>query len=34
VAASTFQEGDVVALIVQKDSLEELDQLLRPTVEH
>jgi trk system potassium uptake protein TrkA len=34
VASSTFQERDVAALIVQKDALEELDALLRPTVEH
>jgi trk system potassium uptake protein TrkA len=34
VSSSTFQEGDVAALIVQKDALEELDQLLLPTVEH
>jgi trk system potassium uptake protein TrkA len=34
VPSSTFQEGDVVALIVQKDALEELDELLQPTGEH
>jgi trk system potassium uptake protein TrkA len=34
VASSTFQEGDFVALIVQKDAVEELDELLQPTGEH
>lgn len=30
VASSTFQEGDYVAVVVQKDSLEALDELLAP----
>jgi trk system potassium uptake protein len=34
VAASTFQEGDFAALIVQKDAVEELDSLLEATGEH
>jgi Trk K+ transport system NAD-binding subunit len=34
VPSSTFQEGDVAALIVQKDALELLDELIRPTVDH
>jgi trk system potassium uptake protein len=34
VPSSTFQEGDLAALIVQKDALEELDELLQPTGEH
>jgi trk system potassium uptake protein TrkA len=34
VPSSTFQEGDFVALIVQKDALEQLDELLQPTREH
>jgi trk system potassium uptake protein TrkA len=34
VAASTFQEGDHAALVVHKDSLEALDELLTPTAEH
>jgi trk system potassium uptake protein len=34
VPSSTFQEGDVAALIVQKDALEELDELLQPTGDH
>lgn len=34
VASSTFQEGDYAAVIVQKDALEELDDLLQPTGEH
>jgi trk system potassium uptake protein TrkA len=33
-AASTFQEGDFAALIVQKDAVEELDTLLEPTGDH
>lgn len=34
VAASTFQEGDFAALIVQKDAVEELDSLLEATGEN
>jgi len=34
VASSTFQEGDYAAVIVQKDALEALEELLQPTVEH
>lgn len=34
VGSSTFQEGDYAAVIVQKDALEELDELLRPIGEH
>ncbi|MGH2634876.1 MAG: potassium channel family protein [Actinomycetota bacterium] len=34
VASSTFQEGDYAAVIVQKDALETLDQLLIPAAEH
>ncbi len=34
VPASTFQEGDFASLIVQKDSLELLDELLAPTGDH
>jgi trk system potassium uptake protein TrkA len=34
VPSSTFQEGDVAALIVQKDALGELDEVLQPTREH
>lgn len=34
VASSTFQEGDHVAVVVQKDSLELLDELLTPLAEH
>jgi trk system potassium uptake protein TrkA len=34
VASSTFQEGDYAAVIVQKDALETLDQLLQPIGEH
>jgi Trk K+ transport system NAD-binding subunit len=30
VAGSTFQEGDYIALIVQKDALELLDELMTP----
>lgn len=33
-ASSTFQHGDFVALIVQKDAAEKLDELLQPTAEH
>jgi trk system potassium uptake protein TrkA len=32
VAGSTFQEGDYIALIVQKDALELLDELMTPKV--
>jgi trk system potassium uptake protein TrkA len=34
VASSTFQEGDYAAVIVQKDSLDLLDGLLRPVAAH
>ncbi len=34
VATSTFQEGDYAAMIVQKDALELLDELLTPIAEH
>jgi trk system potassium uptake protein TrkA len=34
VASSTFKEGDVAALIVHKDALEELDELLQPIGDH
>jgi trk system potassium uptake protein TrkA len=34
VASSTFQDGDYAAVIVQKDALETLDDLLRPAAEH
>jgi trk system potassium uptake protein TrkA len=34
VPGSTFQEGDYAAVIVQKDALETLDQLLQPAGEH
>ena len=34
VGSSTFQEGDYAALIVQKDALETLEDVLRPTGEH
>jgi trk system potassium uptake protein len=34
VAGSTFQEGDHVALIVAKDSLSLLDELMAPMAEH
>ena len=30
VASSTFQEGDYAAVIVQKDALETLEELLQP----
>ena len=33
-AASTFQEGDYAAVVVQKDALELLDELLQPAGEH
>jgi trk system potassium uptake protein TrkA len=34
IASSTFQQGDYVALVVQKDSLKTLDDLLTPSGEH
>jgi len=34
VQGSTFQQGDYAALVVQKDSLETLDELLQPVAEH
>ncbi len=34
VASSAFQEEDYAAVIVQKDALETLDDLLQPAVEH
>ena len=34
VGSSTFQEGDFVALIVQKDALETLDDVLQSVEEH
>jgi trk system potassium uptake protein TrkA len=34
VASSTFQEGDFAAVIVQKDALETLDELLVPARDH
>ena len=34
VVSSTFQEGDYAAVIVQKDALEILDELLQPVTEH
>jgi trk system potassium uptake protein TrkA len=34
VATSTFQQGDIVQLILQKDGLELLDELLAPVGEH
>lgn len=34
VPSSTFQEGDYAAVIVQKDALEILDEILLPTAEH
>ena len=34
VAGSTFQEGDHAALVVHKDALETLDDLLTPIGEH
>jgi trk system potassium uptake protein TrkA len=32
--SSTFQEGDFAAVVVQKDALETLDELLKPVAEH
>jgi trk system potassium uptake protein len=34
IATSTFQEGDHAALVVHKDSLEMLDEMLTPTGDH
>jgi trk/ktr system potassium uptake protein len=34
VASSTFQEGDHAAVVVQKDAIDTVDELLRPTGEH
>jgi trk system potassium uptake protein TrkA len=34
IAPSTFQEGDFAALVVQKDSIDTVDELLAPTAEH
>ena len=34
IPSSTFQEGDFASVIVQKDSLELLDELLTPTGDH
>jgi trk system potassium uptake protein TrkA len=34
VASSTFQAGDIAAVIVQKDALDTLDELMQPTAEH
>jgi trk system potassium uptake protein TrkA len=34
VGSSTFQNGDHAAIVVHKDSLETLDELLTPTAEH
>jgi trk system potassium uptake protein TrkA len=34
VRSSTFQEGDFAAVIVQKDAMEMLDDLLQPAAEH
>ena len=34
VGSSTFQEGDFAALIVQKDALEMLEEILQPIGEH
>lgn len=34
VPSSTFQEGDFASVIVQKDSIELLDELLTPTGDH
>ena len=33
-SSSTFQEGDIAALIVQKDALDLLDDILQPAAEH
>jgi len=34
VASSTFQQGDIAQLILQKDGLEILDEMLQPAREH
>jgi hypothetical protein len=34
VGSSTFQQGDIAQLILQKDGLELLDELLAPAGEH
>jgi Trk K+ transport system NAD-binding subunit len=34
VASSTFQEGDYAAVVVQKDALELLEELLQPIGDH
>jgi trk system potassium uptake protein len=34
VPSSTFQEGDYVALVVHKDAMKLLDEILTPVVEH
>src|SRR5262245_48053815 len=34
VPSSTFQEGDFAAVIVQKDALESLEELLQPLADH
>jgi Trk K+ transport system NAD-binding subunit len=34
VGSSTFQDGDYAAVIVQKDALETLEELLQPIGEH
>lgn len=34
VSSSTFQEGDYAALVVHKDALETLDELLQPVSDH
>jgi trk system potassium uptake protein TrkA len=34
VASSTFQQGDIVQLILQKDGLDILDDMLAPAAEH
>jgi Trk K+ transport system NAD-binding subunit len=34
IASSTFKEGDHAAVIVQKDALELIDEILAPTGDH
>jgi Trk K+ transport system NAD-binding subunit len=34
VPSSTFQEGDFAAVIVQKDALDTLEEMLQPIAEH
>jgi Trk K+ transport system NAD-binding subunit len=34
VASSTFQEGDYAAIVVQKDALDLLEEVLRPAGDH